>query len=90
MYGIGFDKRTLKKHLFPMSISITRLREDLYRLVDEVLETGQPLEITRKGRKLLIVPETPDSKLGKLRKRETVKGDPETIIHLDWSKEWKP
>jgi prevent-host-death family protein len=73
-----------------MSISITRLREDLYRLVDEVLETGKPLEITRKGRKLLLVPESPVSKLGKLRERKTIKGDPEELVHMDWSKEWNP
>lgn len=73
-----------------MSISLTRLREDLYRLVDEVLETGKPLEIERKGRRLLLVPEVPVSKLGKLRERNTIKGDPEGLVHMDWSKEWKP
>ncbi|MEX0325484.1 MAG: type II toxin-antitoxin system Phd/YefM family antitoxin [Puniceicoccaceae bacterium] len=73
-----------------MSISITRLREDLYRLADEVLETGKPLEIRRKGRKLLLVPEVPASKLGRLKKRGSLTGDPEEIVHLDWSKEWRP
>lgn len=73
-----------------MSISLTRLREDLYRLVDEVLETGKPLEITRKGRKLLLVPESPVSKLEKLRERKTIKGNPEDLVHMDWSREWNP
>ena len=73
-----------------MSITITKLREDLYRLADEVLETGRPLEIQRKGRKLLLVPEVPLSKLGRLRPRKTLKGDPESLVHMDWSREWKP
>ena len=73
-----------------MSISLTKLREDLYRLVDEVLETGQPLEIHRKGRKLLLMPETPVNKLERLSKRQTLAVDPESIVHIDWSEEWKP
>jgi hypothetical protein len=73
-----------------MSVSSTKLRENIYALLDEVLETGKPLEIRRKGRKLFIVPEPPSSKLARLRKRPTIKGDPEKLVHRDWSKEWKP
>jgi hypothetical protein len=73
-----------------MTISITRLREDLYRLADEVLETGKPLEIRRKGRKLLLIPEVPASKLEHLKKRATLSGDPESIVRMDWSEEWRP
>lgn len=40
-----------------MSISASQLRQDVYRLLDEVLGTAQPLEIERKGRILRIVPE---------------------------------
>lgn len=73
-----------------MSISLTKLREDLYRLVDEVLETGKPLEIQRKGKKLLLIPETPTNKLDRLIKRPTLTVDPDSIVHIDWSKEWNP
>jgi hypothetical protein len=73
-----------------MAISSTKLRENIYTLLDEVLKTGKPLEIDRKGRKLLIIPEPPASKLARLRKRRTIKGDPETLVSMDWSREWKP
>jgi len=73
-----------------MAISSTKLRENIYALLDEILETGKPLEVDRKGRKLLIIPEPPKSKLARLRKRGTIKGDPEDLVSMDWSGEWKP
>lgn len=73
-----------------MAISSTKLRENIYTLLDEVLKTGKPLEVSRKGRKLLIVPEPPESKLARLRKRRTIEGDPEDLVRMDWSREWKP
>lgn len=73
-----------------MTVTTTELRKNIYKLLDQVLESGQSLEIERKGQKLLIVPEKPKSKLDRLKKHETVVGDPEDLIHMDWSKEWKP
>jgi len=73
-----------------MVISGTKLRENVYRVLDEALETGVPVEIKRKGRTLRIIPERKVSRLEALRQRPTLKGDPEEIVHLDWSGEWNP
>ena len=74
-----------------MGISASELRRDIYNLLDHVLETGIPLEIERKGRVLRIVPVTPRSKLSRrVRRREYISGDPEDLVHLDWSAEWSP
>lgn len=74
-----------------MAMSASELRQNIYRLLDEVLETGVPLEIERKGRTLRIVPEERYSKLDRIVGREdALVGDPDDIIHMDWSKEWKP
>ena len=74
-----------------MKISVTRLRENVYALLDEVLETGRPLTIERKGRKLLIIPEEPVSKFAHLSRRPSaIVGDPADLVHIDWSGEWKP
>lgn len=73
-----------------MTVTATELRKNIYKLLDEVLASGQPLEIERKGQKLKIMPEKPKSKLDNLKKRDTVNGDPEDIIYMDWEKEWKP
>lgn len=72
-----------------MTLNASKLRNDVYRLLDSVLETGKPLEIERKGKKLFIVPEKKKSRLGNLVKHECIKGDPEDLVHMDWSKEWK-
>ena len=72
-----------------MRISLTKMRSDLYKIVDRVLETGVPVEIERRGRKVRIVPVRPKSKLESLVKRPgTIVGDPDEIVHMDWSDEW--
>jgi antitoxin (DNA-binding transcriptional repressor) of toxin-antitoxin stability system len=73
-----------------MTVTASALRQNIYRLLDRVLETGQPLEVRRGDRMLRIVAEKPASKLARLSKRKCIRGNPEDLVHLDWSKEWKP
>jgi prevent-host-death family protein len=71
------------------ALSLTKVRADLYKIVDRVLETGTPVEIERRGKRVRIVPVRPKSKLDNLVKRPgTLVGDPEDIVHMDWSDEW--
>jgi hypothetical protein len=72
-----------------MPITASKLRENVYRILDEAIETGKPVEVIRKGTVLTIVPPKRVSKLDKLKKRPGLfVGDVEDIIHIDWSKEW--
>jgi prevent-host-death family protein len=73
-----------------MRLTASKLRENIYRILDQVLETGVPVEIRRKGRTVRIVPVEPPSKLARLVRRDYLRGDPEAIVHLDWSGEWRP
>lgn len=74
-----------------MAVTASRLRENIYRLLDHVLETGVPLEIERKGKVLRIVPAEPGGKLRNLvRRADFLRCDPEELVHLDWSEEWNP
>ncbi len=80
-----------------MAVTASQLRADVYRLLDQVLETGVPLEIERGGRRLRIVPAEPTdpagSKLERLKGRgnpDAVIGDPDDLIHMDWSSYWNP
>ena len=72
-----------------MVVKPSQLRANLYRLLDRVLRTGEPIEIERAGKKLMIVAKEKESRLNNLAKREVIVGDPEDLVHLDWSKEWK-
>ena len=67
------------------------LRANLYRLLDRIIETGEPLEIERRGERLRIVSVETSSKLGRLKPNPGfIVGDPEELVHMDWSSEWKP
>ncbi len=69
-----------------MRITASKLRENIYRILDEAIETGNPVEVVRKGTVLRIVPEKKPSKLDRLKKRKGFVGDPDDIIGMDWSK----
>lgn len=74
-----------------MVVTASELRQNVYRLLDEVLRTGEPIEIERAGRRLRIVSVDPPAKLSRLEAHPgTVVGDPEELVHLDWSGEWQP
>ena len=71
-------------------LSPSRLRADLYRILDRVLESGEPVEIERRGRRLRIVAEQ-SGKLDLLKPHaDYLKVPPEELVHVDWSQEWRP
>ena len=75
-----------------MPITASRLREDIYRILDSVLATGEPVEIERKGRVLRIVTDAPRvSRIARMKKRPgMVAGDPADLAEIDWSGSWNP
>lgn len=76
-----------------MAVSASELRANIYRILDRILATGVPIEVVRGRRKLKIVPGDAGepSKLDALRPRpEVLLVDPDEIVHVDWSKEWRP
>ncbi|MBN1672220.1 MAG: type II toxin-antitoxin system Phd/YefM family antitoxin [Kiritimatiellae bacterium] len=73
-----------------MALTASKLRENIYRLLDQAIETGKALEVERKGQIVKVVPPRFRSKLSRLVKRPCIKGDPEALVHIDWSGEWKP
>lgn len=74
-----------------MRTSASHLRANIYRLLDEVLRTGMPIEVERRGKRLKISAEETGTRLARLVRRDGyLRGRPEDLIHLDWSREWKP
>jgi hypothetical protein len=85
-----FLVRTIPEEL-TMAITASKLRADVYRLLDEILESGQPLEIERNGKILVIAPKEEQSIWDRLpRRKGFIVGDPDELIHVDWSSEWNP
>ncbi len=74
-----------------MPITASHLRQHVYRVLDRVAETGEPVEIVRRGKRLRIVAADPPSKLDRLERRPGyLRVTPDALVHLDWSSEWRP
>jgi hypothetical protein len=75
-----------------MPLTASRLREDIYKILDSVIETGEPVEIERKGRVLRITADrAPASRISRIRKRPgLINGNPLDLAKVDWSKAWDP
>ena len=69
-------------------ISLTALRNQLFKLIDEAISTGIPIEIERKGHRLKIVPEQKKSKLENLEPHDCIVGNPDDLVDLKVT-EWE-
>ena len=70
------------------TITVTELRGNIYKLLDEVVNTSIPLEINKGGKKLKIIPVGKVNKLQNLVSRpDVIKGDPDDLIDISWEKE---
>lgn len=71
--------------------SVSRLRANLYKVLDRVIETGVPVEVERKGQRLRIVPSETAGRFASLSPHpDYLRSDPESLVHMDWSGEWRP
>ena len=69
------------------TISVTELRGNIYKLLDEVLDTGLPIEVIKGGKKLTIMPAEKVNKLDNLVSRPNViKGNPDDLVDISWEK----
>ncbi len=72
------------------TISLTAIRSQIYKIFDQVLETGKPVYVKRKGR---IIKIDLDKRLPRTKRlfsqpprKNVVKGDPEELVNF---KSWK-
>jgi hypothetical protein len=82
------DKKDRTGKAKPKAIGAAGFRENLCAILDQVIETGKPVVIRRKGRLLRIVLDDPQSKLSRLKKRDCIIGDPEDLVQMDWTHHW--
>ncbi len=68
----------------------TQLRKDLYQLLDQVLESGEGIEIVRPTGSVILLPQKKPGKLANLAKRQTVIGDVDDIDKITWEDSWRP
>lgn len=77
-----------------MKMTATKLRSELYQVLDRILATGEPVEIVRAQGTIVLRPSTsPRTARGKRGAKgnpNLVVGDPDELVHFDWSSHWKP
>lgn len=67
----------------------TFLRQNLYKILDEILETGEPITIDRDGETLKLSLERPKRiDIRNLKRRDDVIiGNPDDLVNLSWEDE---
>jgi hypothetical protein len=70
-------------------LSLTALRQKLFQVADEVLESGIPVAIERRGKTLLLVAEAAGKpRLAALKRRKLIKGDAADLVNAGVG-EWR-
>jgi hypothetical protein len=73
------------------TITATELRQNVYRILDDVLESGMTREVLRKGRKVLITPAEPKRlRLEDLPRRRARNCSFEELVATSWEGAWDP
>ena len=70
------------------TVTPTELRANIYQLLDEVLETGVPLEVKKGDRLLRIAPvERVDKFQNLVERADVIVGDPDDLVLIHWERE---
>lgn len=73
------------------TLSATHLRTELFKTLDQVATTGEPVEVSRPAGTVRIVAATQGSRLARLKPhRGAITGDPADLAQLGWSDAWQP
>ena len=76
------------------TLNLTTIRRQIYKIFDQVIETGKPVFVKRKGHIIKIDLEKPLSRTQRLfsqpSRKNVVKGDPEELVKVkswQWTKD---
>ena len=75
-----------------MKVTATELRANLYKILERV-ERGEEVEITRPTGSLVIKAKVSEKRARKKKPKGNpnyIVGNPDDLIHMDWSQYWKP
>ena len=72
-----------------MKVTATQLRANIYAILDQVLATGETVEIERHGRIVRLQPVAAEPRLERIESDpQYIVGDPDDLVELDLSHEW--
>jgi hypothetical protein len=74
-----------------MRLTATHLRAELFKTLDQVISTGEPVEVDRPGGRVRLVSAAPFGRLARLRPHPgCVVGDAGVLASLSWPDVWRP
>lgn len=69
-------------------ITATELRSRIYRVLDAVLETGEPQAVVRKGQRLLIIPAHAKKRFGEGPRLDVTDSSIDELAAVSWEDAW--
>ena len=73
-----------------MSITLEEFQKDAAPWLARMKKTGEPLHLVAGPEAFELRPVPAADLATLLPKRDIISGDPEELVHLDWSSEWRP
>ena len=74
-----------------MRVTATNLRAELFKTLDRVVATGEPVEVERPGGWVRLVAASPVGRLSRLRAHPgCIVGDAAELASLSWPDVWQP
>jgi hypothetical protein len=74
-----------------MRLTATHLRAELFKTLDRIVSTGEPVEVERPGGRVRLVAAAPTGRLAQLRPHPgCIVGDPDDLAALSWPNVWQP
>jgi hypothetical protein len=71
------------------SVSATELRGSIYRILDGVIETREPVRVTRRQHEVLIVPVPARRRsLDDAPRRTAISCSPDELVDTRWEEQW--
>jgi hypothetical protein len=75
----------------PTCLTATRLRAELFSTLDNILSTGETVEVKRPNGSVRLVRNQSAQRLASLKLHPgTINGNADELTSLSWEQEWKP
>lgn len=72
-----------------METNLTELRANLYKTIDHLIQTGEPVEIKRKGHIVKIISVKTSSKFSNIIDRKyVIASESDELVNNDWLSAW--
>lgn len=69
--------------LYMETLSVTSLRQHIYKVIDKVVNTGIPQYVIKNGHRVKISLDEPKDKLANIKTENIIIGNPDELVNLE-------